>query len=315
MTGVQTVPRVCFVIMPFSPTRGVSAADWRGFFEDELVPIVEGEGYQCLRSSPDRGSILKDIIARLNNAYLVVADLTGLKPNVIYELGVRHSLSKRTIMITRDDPKKLPFDLASYGAHQYSIAGTANLNAFRSTLSGLLKNVDREPEKDDSPVADFASLRAQTDLDRDNQAMLRVLAALAREMESIKREASGARPTAQNGLLATAPALEYFMATFPIDNRALRFKVEALYRYLVYIRRPLGFTSEDYAQYFAIIAAFAEAIQSDAGILHEAILKQFPVRNVRLPNWTTIALEIIEDLRAKQKWTVGVGAGNGISFL
>ena len=49
-----------------------------------------------------------------------LADLTGLNPNVMYELGIAHSFNKKTIMITRDDLGSLPFDLKQYRAKDYS---------------------------------------------------------------------------------------------------------------------------------------------------------------------------------------------------
>ena len=44
-------------------------------------------------------NILADIIPPIYNADIVLADLTGLNPNVMYELGIAHSLNKKTIMI------------------------------------------------------------------------------------------------------------------------------------------------------------------------------------------------------------------------
>jgi hypothetical protein len=45
----------------------------------------------------DPGMIGDRIISDIINAELVVADLTGLNPNVFYELGIRHSTQKPTI--------------------------------------------------------------------------------------------------------------------------------------------------------------------------------------------------------------------------
>ena len=65
-------------------------------------------------------NILADIIRPLHEADIVLADLTGLNPNVMYELGVAHSFNKKTIIITQDDLSNLPFDLKQYRTKKYT---------------------------------------------------------------------------------------------------------------------------------------------------------------------------------------------------
>jgi len=55
-------------------------------------------------------NILKDIIQSIHNSDLVIADLSGLNPNVFYELGLAHALRKNVILLTQDI-EQLPFDL------------------------------------------------------------------------------------------------------------------------------------------------------------------------------------------------------------
>lgn len=50
---------------------------------------------------------------------LVVADMTDLNPNVMYEVGLVHGMNTPIIMITQD-VEGLPFDLRSYRALDYS---------------------------------------------------------------------------------------------------------------------------------------------------------------------------------------------------
>lgn len=50
------------------------------------------------------------VFRELREAFLVVADLTGGNPNVMYELGLRHTTGKLTIQI--GERGKLPFDVS-----------------------------------------------------------------------------------------------------------------------------------------------------------------------------------------------------------
>ena len=59
-----------------------------------------------------RGSITKDIIEKLFSASMVFADITDFNPNVMYELGVRHSFKKpSSIVIESRKSRNIPFDV------------------------------------------------------------------------------------------------------------------------------------------------------------------------------------------------------------
>ena len=97
-----------FVIMPFDD-------EFDSAYELFIKEALEGAGFETRRADElvNHRNILQDVIAGIESADLVVADLTGANPNVFYELGVAHSLERPTILLTQsvDDP---PFDLRSY---------------------------------------------------------------------------------------------------------------------------------------------------------------------------------------------------------
>ena len=95
------MPRTCFVIMPFSATDSCTEEQWTEIFEEVFKPCIEGAGldYECKRSQATRGNLIAAIVRDLNDSYVVIADLTDRNSNVFYELGVRHSLKNRTIML------------------------------------------------------------------------------------------------------------------------------------------------------------------------------------------------------------------------
>src|SRR5439155_13549870 len=59
------------------------------------------------------GVILQDIVNTLNRAAVVIAEITQPNPNVFYEIGYSHALSKPTILLAERD-LKLPFDVSGY---------------------------------------------------------------------------------------------------------------------------------------------------------------------------------------------------------
>ncbi|MBX7210377.1 MAG: hypothetical protein K1X78_18845 [Verrucomicrobiaceae bacterium] len=133
----------CFVIMPIK--SGPEFEHFRAVFENLIKPTVEKHGYDVKRADDLKGggSISKDIILPLAQADLVVADLTGLNPNVFYELGVRHALrGKGTIMLldeSRGDP--IPFDITTYRVLRFC-ADIKGMGALTREMDQYIKEME-----------------------------------------------------------------------------------------------------------------------------------------------------------------------------
>jgi len=120
-----------------------------------IKPAVMGSrlGFDCERAKPRTGNFIKDIVNQLNTAHVVIADLTDMNPNVFYELGVRHTLKTRTILIAQGK-KYVPSDLQAYWVIIYE-KDLTGLEDFKRKIREILREIEKNPEKSDSPVADF----------------------------------------------------------------------------------------------------------------------------------------------------------------
>ena len=95
---------LCFVIMPFKK-------DFDPIY-NAIKEICENEGFYCIRTDKiKKGMIIRNIFDNILNSKAIIADLTEKNPNVLYELGVAHTIARKTIMISQD--KDLPFDISS----------------------------------------------------------------------------------------------------------------------------------------------------------------------------------------------------------
>jgi hypothetical protein len=145
--------------MPISSTKSCSKKEWTLIF-DEIKSAVKdsGLGYTCKRSTATRGNILKDIIVDLYNSDAVIADLTDKVANVFYELGVRHALKNKTIILTqrRNDA---PFDLSNYASHVYKWRSKKGIENLKKKIQELLIDIEKHPEKPDNPVSDYLEER------------------------------------------------------------------------------------------------------------------------------------------------------------
>lgn len=72
---------------------------------------------------------------------MIIADLTGLNANVMYEVGVGHALGKQVIMVTQE-PRAMPFDVRGNRWCGYRIEELAALDKWLQTsLAEVVKEL------------------------------------------------------------------------------------------------------------------------------------------------------------------------------
>jgi len=97
----------CFIVMPFSE-------EWSSDVHRSLARACETAGVRSVRGDDlfTPTDILEDIWQSLNAADFVIADITGRNPNVLYELGIAHTLAK-PVLILSQEAADIPIDLAT----------------------------------------------------------------------------------------------------------------------------------------------------------------------------------------------------------
>jgi hypothetical protein len=140
-----------FVIMPFS-------LEFDSVFELLVRPSLEAEGLEVVRADTldTRQNILKDVIGGIAGADLIVADVSAPNPNVYYELGVAHGLSRPTLLITQA-VEDVPFDLRSYRLLVYS-THIARVDDVKRELGEVARGFLEGRTTFGSPVSDFAAV-------------------------------------------------------------------------------------------------------------------------------------------------------------
>ena len=82
-------------------------------------------------------NIMQDIVTRIVQSQLIVADLTDNNPNVFYELGVAHALGRPVILLAQN-LNDVPFDLRPYRVLIYDTHFT-KISAARGELGRYIE--------------------------------------------------------------------------------------------------------------------------------------------------------------------------------
>ncbi|WKA26384.1 hypothetical protein [Bradyrhizobium roseum] len=216
-----------FVIMPFSPTP--SCKDWTEIYDHVFRPSLVDLGWTCERASPETGSLIASIVDKLSTVTVVLADVTDRNANVFYELGVRHSLSRRTIMVSQST-EHVPSDLKGYWHVVYGLM-PAKITQFREDLKRILARIEEDPDRNDNPVADYLTIKNHSVVATENKQNVKRLNALLTEingnifeLDALLQDKS---PPGPRALLSTS-AISLLLDTYYVDlgTEALRLAYE-----------------------------------------------------------------------------------------
>lgn len=135
--------RLAFVLMPFSE-------ELTTVYSSIVKPTVEEMGLVCRRADDFKTNkaIIQDIWKAICEARVVIADLTGLNPNVMYELGIAHTVGKQTILMYQRRQNRrpaFPFDLAHIRRIEYdntASGGKVLESDLRETLYSILQRTE-----------------------------------------------------------------------------------------------------------------------------------------------------------------------------
>jgi hypothetical protein len=117
-----------FVVMPFGVKEAQSATaatdsepakpainiNFDEVYDLLIKPALSKAGCAAFRADkePGAGDIRTDMYFELVTAEVILADISVLNPNVFYELGVRHGVAPRGVLMIHGGWTKRPFDVA-----------------------------------------------------------------------------------------------------------------------------------------------------------------------------------------------------------
>lgn len=122
------VPPRAFVVRLLNPTHA-DYTDVQDFFDTVVQPVMEEElGYKLAvidgNQAYEHARIDQEIFTKLHRSQIVLADITGLRPNCFLELGYALGRGLPTMVMAKSGTEH-PFDIGTFSGHHWHTTGTA----------------------------------------------------------------------------------------------------------------------------------------------------------------------------------------------
>jgi hypothetical protein len=145
----------CFIIGPMFDMKRLNKLAF-----DVIESIVSEYGFDVVTSTEGvAGHIMHHVLLELERSDLLIADISGNNPNVMYELGIYHSFGKPYLVLKDNsiayDNEKTPFDIQSYRFHEINLNNCKDsIDFLRPLIESLIDRIDIE-DYFPNPVTDF----------------------------------------------------------------------------------------------------------------------------------------------------------------
>lgn len=153
MTDIERQPQ-CFVISPIGDEDSDTRKRSDQVLKHIIRPAAEACGYKAERADEiDKpGLITSQVITRVVQDELVIADLTEMNPNVFYELALRHAVRKPLVQIIQKG-ERIPFDVAGTRTIHVDHTDLDSADNARLAIEKQIKALESDPEDMETPIS------------------------------------------------------------------------------------------------------------------------------------------------------------------
>lgn len=143
--------------MPISDAEGYDKGHFTRVYEHLIKPAVIEAGFEPVRADDTSKAnfIVMDILQQILACDMAICDLSSRNPNVFYELGVRQSFNKRTVLICDKNTVK-PFDTSGIRTLDYS--SSLRIDEVKKSIPEIAKCIKDTYEADAKEVNSLLQL-------------------------------------------------------------------------------------------------------------------------------------------------------------
>ena len=174
----------CFVVSPIGEEGTATRKRADAVFKHVIKPSVATLVDEVVRADhiSDPGIITNQIISRLLNSKLVVADLSERNPNVFYEVAVRQAARLPMVLIIQKG-ERIPFDLTGMRVIPLDHADLDDVENVKAEIERQARSELNKPqEKIESPISTVLQLSSLFD---SGDAEKRQIAGIAEQVGSL----------------------------------------------------------------------------------------------------------------------------------
>jgi hypothetical protein len=155
--------KTCYLSIPFGIKLDAQGRriDFDAVYRLLLLPCLRKIGFEVSRPDDLESSVVlqRAVFEAVLRSDLMLADVTGNQPNVLYELGIRHALRRNATIAVMASGGVIPFDLQlvriiPYELDDEGIPRQEAIGRFRERLESVLRERLNQTTSD-SPLFDF----------------------------------------------------------------------------------------------------------------------------------------------------------------
>jgi hypothetical protein len=176
----------CFIISPIGEEASEVRKRADQVLKHILTPAAQACGYEPIRADKisEPGMITSQIIQHIVDDPLVIADLTGMNPNVFYELAIRHAIRKPLVQIVNKG-EKIPFDVAGMRTIPVDHHDLDSVEEAKEEIQKQIKVVEgKKPDQIESPISVSMEIQTLRQSDRPEDRTLAELVSALSQMRA-----------------------------------------------------------------------------------------------------------------------------------
>ncbi len=180
------VEKHCFVIAPIGETDSETRKRSDQILKHVIAPAATKCGYTSTRADQisEPGMITSQVIQRIVDDALVIADLTERNPNVFYELAIRHAIRKPLVQLIKKG-EQLPFDVAGTRTIYVDHHDLDSVEEAKNEIVAQIKALEADSTTMETPISVSLDLQLLKQSDNPEQRSLADVLSVMSELRSV----------------------------------------------------------------------------------------------------------------------------------
>ena len=175
----------CFVIAPIGEAESETRKRSDQILKHVITPALRDCGYKPTRADhiSEPGMITSQVIQKIVDDPLVIADLTERNPNVFYELAIRHAIRKPLVQLIKKG-EQIPFDVAGTRTIHVDHHDLDSVEQAKSEIRAQITALESNPANLETPISVSLDLQLLRQSDNPEQRSLADVLSVVTELRS-----------------------------------------------------------------------------------------------------------------------------------